>query len=113
MDEVARRYDANVSSTSRIVEIDPSSSVPLHEQVAAAIRRAIHLAGPDTQATAVPSSAAFLLSVTAWSPDSSWLFYQGPGQRMWAYQATTGQARSSAITCCQYAVMVTTSSPPG
>src|SRR5580658_9615347 len=41
MDEVARRYDANVSSTSRIVEIDPSSSVPLHEQVAAAIRRAI------------------------------------------------------------------------
>jgi hypothetical protein len=73
----------------------------------------LHLAGPDTQATAVPSSAAFLLSVTAWSPDSSWLFYQGPGQRMWAYQATTGQARSSTITCCQYAVMATTSSPPG
>jgi GntR family transcriptional regulator len=41
MDEVARRYDANMSSTSRIVEIDPSSSAPLHEQVAAAIRRAI------------------------------------------------------------------------
>jgi GntR family transcriptional regulator len=39
--EVARRYDANVNSTSRIVEIDPSSAVPLHEQVAAAIRRAI------------------------------------------------------------------------
>jgi GntR family transcriptional regulator len=30
-----------VSSTSPIVEIDPSSPVPLHEQVAAAIRRAI------------------------------------------------------------------------
>jgi GntR family transcriptional regulator len=39
--EVARRYDANVNSTSRIAKIDPSSSVPLHEQVAAAIRRAI------------------------------------------------------------------------
>jgi GntR family transcriptional regulator len=30
-----------VSSTNPIVEIDPSSPVPLHEQVAAAIRRAI------------------------------------------------------------------------
>jgi GntR family transcriptional regulator len=39
--EVGRRYDANVNSTSHIVEIDPSSSVSLHEQVAAAIRRAI------------------------------------------------------------------------
>ncbi len=34
-------YDANVSSTSPIVEIDHSSLVPLHEQVAAALRRAI------------------------------------------------------------------------
>ena len=40
----------------------------------------IHLTGPDTQAVAVPSSAAFLLSVTAWSPDSSWLFYQAPAR---------------------------------
>jgi hypothetical protein len=71
----------------------------------------LHLADPGTHATAVPSSAAFLLSVTAWSPDSSWLFYQGPGQHMWAYQVTTGQARSSATTCCQYAVMATIKSP--
>jgi hypothetical protein len=71
----------------------------------------LHLAGPDTQETAVPSSAAFLLSVTAWSPDSSWLFYQGPGETMWAYQMTTGQARSSTTTCCQYAVMATINSP--
>ena len=35
------RYDANVHSTKRTVEIDHSSPVPLHEQVAAAIRRAI------------------------------------------------------------------------
>lgn len=73
----------------------------------------LHLTGRGTQATAVPSSAAFLLSVTAWSPDSSWLFYQGPGQQMWAYQVATGQARSSTTTCCQYAVMATISSPPG
>ena len=73
----------------------------------------LHLTGQDTKATAVPSSAAFLLSVTAWSPDSSWLFYQGPGQQMWAYQVTTGQARSSTATCCQYAVMAAITSPPG
>src|SRR5208282_2092996 len=34
-------YDANVSSTSSVLEIDHASPVPLHEQVAAAIRRAI------------------------------------------------------------------------
>ncbi len=71
----------------------------------------LHLTGPRTQAVAVPSSAAFLLSVTAWSPDSSWLFYQGLGEDMWAYQVTTGQARSSTTACCQYAVMATLRSP--
>jgi GntR family transcriptional regulator len=34
-------YDDNVSSINAVVEIDHSSPVPLHEQVAAAIRRAI------------------------------------------------------------------------
>lgn len=34
-------YDANVHSTKPTVAIDHSSPVPLHEQVAAAIRRAI------------------------------------------------------------------------
>jgi GntR family transcriptional regulator len=34
-------YDANVHSTKSTVEIDHSSLVPLYEQVAAAIRRAI------------------------------------------------------------------------
>ena len=34
-------YDANVRSTKPTAEIDHSSPVPLHEQVAAAIRRAI------------------------------------------------------------------------
>jgi hypothetical protein len=70
----------------------------------------IHLTGPDPP-VAVPSSAAFLLSVTAWSPDSSWLFYQGPDGDLWAYQVTTGQARSSTTACCQYAVMAAFMSP--
>ena len=35
------RYDAAVSSISPTVAIDPSSPIPLHEQVAAAVRRAI------------------------------------------------------------------------
>ena len=34
-------YNANVHSTKPTVEIDHSSPVPLHEQVAAAVRRAI------------------------------------------------------------------------
>jgi GntR family transcriptional regulator len=36
-----RGYDANVRSTSPTVKVDHFSPVPLHEQVAAAIRRAI------------------------------------------------------------------------
>jgi len=35
------RYDAIVGSTNGTLEVDPSSPVPLHEQVAAALRRAI------------------------------------------------------------------------
>ena len=67
----------------------------------------LHVTGRDRRATAVPSSTAFLLSVTAWSTDGSWLFYQGPGERMWAYQVRTGEVRSSRIRCCQYATMAT------
>jgi hypothetical protein len=70
----------------------------------------LHLSGRDFRATAVPSSAAFLLSATTWSVGSSWLFYQGPGERMWAYQASTGEVRSSRTRCCQYMTMATLSS---
>ncbi len=35
------RYGINVSSTKTTMRVDPHSSVPLHEQVAAALRRAI------------------------------------------------------------------------
>lgn len=73
----------------------------------------LHLTGSDNRPAAVPSSAAFLLAVTAWSPDSSWLFYQGSGQHLWAYDVRTRQARSSSTPCCQYAVMASINSPPG
>ena len=39
--EPLSRYDDNVTSTKPAMEIDLTSQVPLHEQVAAAIRRAI------------------------------------------------------------------------
>jgi hypothetical protein len=73
----------------------------------------LRLTGGHRRPTAVPSSTAFLWAATAWSARGSWLFYQGPGQRMWAYQVTTGRVRSSSTPCCQYAVMATVRSPPG
>lgn len=73
----------------------------------------LHLTGRPRPPVPVPSSAAFLLSVAAWSASGSWLFYQGPGQHMWAYQVRTGKVRSSTTPCCQYAVMGTVKSPPG
>ena len=50
----------------------------------------LHLTGQDVQATVVPSSSSFLLSMTAWAADSSWLFYQGPREQMWACQVSSG-----------------------
>ena len=100
-------------------EIAPSGRLMAAEAVVRPASKGIarvfllHLSGPDPRVAAVPSSAAFLASVTAWSPGSSWLFYQGPGQRLWAYQVSTGHTRSSAINCCQYAVMAAIASPSG
>jgi hypothetical protein len=73
----------------------------------------LHLTGRDVQATVVPSSSSFLLSVTAWAADGSWLFYQGPREQMWAYQVSSGNLRSSRMACCQYAVMAALKIPPG
>jgi hypothetical protein len=55
---------------------------------------------------AVPFSAVALYPKTAWSVDGSWLFYQGPGGRLWAYRVSNGQVRASDTPCCGYAVMV-------
>jgi len=67
----------------------------------------LRLAGAGRAASAVPSSAALMTAMTTWSADGSWLFYQGPGGHLWAYQYATGRARPSAIPCCQYTAMAT------
>jgi hypothetical protein len=54
---------------------------------------------------AVPASGAVLYRRTAWSAGGSWLFYQGPGGHLWAYQASSGRVRASATPCCGYTVM--------
>ena len=54
----------------------------------------------------VPSSAAHLFARTAWSAHGSWLFYQGPGAHLWAYQVTSGKVAASGTACCQFTVMV-------
>jgi hypothetical protein len=54
---------------------------------------------------AVPASGAVLYPRTAWSAGGSWLFYQGPGGHLWAYQASSGRVRASATPCCGYTVM--------
>jgi hypothetical protein len=61
---------------------------------------------------AVPSSDAYLYARTAWSADGSWLFYQGPGGNLWAYQVTSGEVRASSTSCCEYSVMVAAPSSP-
>jgi hypothetical protein len=66
----------------------------------------MRLAGATGLPLPVPSSAANLYPRTAWSADGSWLFYQGPGRRMWAYQVSSGKARASGTPCCPYTVMV-------
>ncbi len=55
----------------------------------------LQLAGPRRRVTAVPSSAAFLSTSTAWTAAGSWLLYRGPGGHLWAYQATSGAAQAS------------------
>lgn len=65
----------------------------------------VRLGGPG-HVTVVPSSAALLASHTAWSVKGSWLLYQGPGERLWAYQVSSGRTRKSSTPCCLYAVMV-------
>jgi hypothetical protein len=73
----------------------------------------ISIAGSSGKSRLVPSSGAYLFARTAWSPNGSWLFYQGPGQHLWAYQVSSGMARGSSTTCCQYTVMVAVPSHSG
>jgi hypothetical protein len=66
----------------------------------------LHLSGPSPRPKPVPASAAIAWERTAWSADGSWLFYQGRGQRMWAYQVSHRQVRQSSAPCCGYVVMI-------
>ena len=71
------------------------------------------IARPSGQPAAVPSSGAYLFARTAWSVRGSWLFYQGPGGHLWAYQVTSGATRASSTPCCQYTVMTAAPSHSG
>jgi hypothetical protein len=66
----------------------------------------MRITGPSRRAMPVPSSAAYLSARTAWSANHAWLFYQGPGGYLRAYQVTSGQTRASSTPCCQYTVLV-------
>jgi hypothetical protein len=68
---------------------------------------ALRLSGTGGPPRAMPFSAAHaaLDPRTAWSAGGSWLFYQGPRGRLWAYQVSSGRAYASGTPCCAYTVM--------
>jgi hypothetical protein len=57
----------------------------------------LHLAGEHRHPVAVPLSDGYLFSKAAWSPDGSWLLYQGPRHALWA--TTSGPAPSGPPPC--------------
>ncbi len=65
----------------------------------------LRLTGRNGRPVPVPSSAGHLFSKVAWSPGGSWLFYQGPGAKLWGYRVRTGNVRASSVPCCQVTVM--------
>jgi hypothetical protein len=71
----------------------------------------LRLVGPHRNPRTVPFSAAFMTAMTTWSADGSWLFYQGTGGHLWAYQVATGRARQSVTPCCRYNAMIAIPSP--
>ena len=91
--------------------ISPSGSMIAAESVvpSAAENRGrlsvLRLAGRNGRPVPVPSSAGYLFSKVAWSPGGSWLFYQGPGAKLWGYRVSAGTVRASSVPCCQFTVM--------
>jgi len=73
----------------------------------------VPIRNPSGPPRAVPSSAAHLYARTAWSANGAWLFYQGSGGNLWAYQVSSGTVRASGTSCCDYSVMVAAPSDPG
>jgi hypothetical protein len=60
----------------------------------------------NSKPTPVPMSIARLYARTAWSPDSAWLFYQGPNARLRALETATARTYPLAVRCCQHTAMV-------
>jgi hypothetical protein len=65
----------------------------------------VRLAGEHTRTVLVPASAGYIFSKLAWSPDDSWLLYQGPDRTLWGYDVRTRAVRSSPTPCCLVTVM--------
>src|SRR5215472_11966151 len=76
-----RDYDANVRSTNPMLKVDHSSPVPLHEQVAAAIRRAIAdgEAGPGERLPPARDLAAVLRALRTLREEGLVEFRRGRG----------------------------------
>ena len=77
-----------------------------------AVTYVLRLGRRRAQPVAVPYSTGPVLSLTSWSVRGSWLFYQGRGQQLWAYQVPTGKVRASSDSCCDYTFMVSVPSSP-
>jgi hypothetical protein len=63
------------------------------------------LAADQARPIAVPASAGHLFSKAAWSPDGSWLLYQGRRFSLWGYNVHTRAVRSTSVPCCLYTIM--------
>jgi len=90
----------------RIFSIAPGNAMLAATAIAAPEARhghlyVVRLDGTHPSVIRVPHAAGLLLSCITWSPRGSWLFYPGPGSRLWAYQATTGKVRSSRLPSCR------------
>lgn len=53
----------------------------------------------------VPGSSGPVRSRVAWAARGNWLFYEGAGHTLQAYQPSSGRIRTSSTPCCQYTVM--------
>ena len=65
----------------------------------------LRLAADHGPPVPVPASGGYLFSKAAWSPDGSWLFYQGRNFTLWGYNVRSRAVRSSSAPCCLYTIM--------
>lgn len=61
----------------------------------------VRLDGARPRVKVVPDSPSLALACVAWAPGGKWLFYSGPGSRLWAFQPATGRVRSSNLPSCR------------